>query len=37
MQKMNVCYERTDWPPYLRLQVPDLTMEKRGVVAECLL
>ena len=37
VQKMNVCEQRTDWPPYLRLQVSDLMMEKRGVVATCLL
>lgn len=36
-KKMNVSEQRTDWPPYLRLQVSDLMMEKRGVVAMCLL
>lgn len=29
---MNVSEQRTDWPPYLRLQVFDLMMEKRAVV-----
>lgn len=41
MQKMNVSEQRTDWPPYLRLQVSDLMMGggggTRGVVATCLL
>lgn len=37
---MNVTEQRTDWPPYLRLQVSDLMMGgsgERGVVATCLL
>lgn len=36
---MNVSEQRTDWPPYLRLQVSDLMMGggTRGVVATCLL
>lgn len=35
VQKMNVSEQRTDWPPYLRLQVSDLMMKKELLLCVC--